>query len=71
MIMSLNGFLVPLRGEPEKLKLRQVNLLSQNAKPGGREVVPTIPAGDNEKQEHLSATGNATETKASTTPYEI
>lgn len=73
LAMSPNGFLVPSQGQPEKLKLRQVNLLSRNAKPGGRETVPTIPAGDDEEaqEEHLSATENATENEASVTPYEI
>lgn len=73
LAMSPNGFLVPSQGQPEKLRLRQVNLLSRNAKPGGRETVPTIPAGDDEEtqEEHLSATENATETEASATPYEI
>jgi len=38
---SSNGFLVPLEQRPEKLMLKKVNLLSRNAKPGGREIVPT------------------------------
>ena len=72
LAMSSNGFLVPSEGQPEKLGLRQVNLLSRNAKPGGREVVPTIPAGDDEvTQEHLSVTEDLTETEPSATPYEV
>ena len=65
-------FLVPPQGQPEKLRLRHVNLLNRNAKPGGKEVVPTIPAGDSEEtQEHLSVTENATETGASAPPHEV
>ena len=72
LAMSSNGFLVPLQGPPEKPWLRHVNLLSRNSRPGGREVVPTIPAGDNEEtQEHSSLTEDATETEASATPYEV
>jgi len=72
LAMSSDGFLVPSEGQPEKLRLRPVNLLSRDAKPGGREVVPTIPAADNEDiQEHLSVTEDATKTEASVTPYEV
>jgi len=72
LAMSSNGFLVPSRGQPEKLGLRQVNLLNRNAKPGGREVVPTTPAGDDEETpEHLSLTENAAESETSATPYEV
>jgi hypothetical protein len=34
---SPSGFLVPLQQRPEKLVLKKVNLLSRDAKPGGRE----------------------------------
>ena len=72
LAMSSNGFLVPSQGQPEKLRLRQVNFLNRNAKPGGREVVPTIPAGDNEEtQEDLTVTESETETGASAPPYEV
>ena len=37
MATSPSGFLVPLQQRPEKLVLKKVNLLSRNAKPGGRE----------------------------------
>lgn len=40
LAMSSSGFLVPLQQRPEKLVLTKVNLLSRNAEPGGREVVP-------------------------------
>jgi hypothetical protein len=71
LAISSNGFLVP-QGQPEKLRLKQVNLLNRNAKPGGREVVPTIPAGDDEETpEYPSLTENATEAEASATPYEV
>ncbi|KAI9438733.1 hypothetical protein H4582DRAFT_2057353 [Lactarius indigo] len=46
---SSNGFLVPLQQRPERLVLKKVNLLSRNAKPGGREVVPTDPEGGQEQ----------------------
>ncbi|KAH9018541.1 hypothetical protein EDB85DRAFT_2154432 [Lactarius pseudohatsudake] len=36
---------------PERLMLKKVNLLSRNAKPGGREVVPTEPEGGQEQPE--------------------
>ncbi|KAH9057206.1 hypothetical protein EDB87DRAFT_1578953 [Lactarius vividus] len=49
---SSNGFLVPLQQRPERLVLKKVNLLSRNAKPGGREVVPTDMEGG---QEHPDA----------------
>jgi hypothetical protein len=71
LAMSTNGFLVPSKGQPEKLRLKQVNLLSRNAKPGGREVVPTMLAGDKEETEHLSVVEDATETGTSATPYDV
>ncbi|KAH9003555.1 hypothetical protein EDB86DRAFT_2893203 [Lactarius hatsudake] len=46
---SSNGFLVPLQQRPERLVLKKVNLLSRNAKPGGREVVPTDAEGGQEQ----------------------
>ncbi|KAH9074328.1 hypothetical protein EDB83DRAFT_2312651 [Lactarius deliciosus] len=48
---SSNGFLVPLQQRPERLMLKKVNLLSRNAKPGGREVVPTDAEGGQEQPE--------------------
>lgn len=50
---SSNGFLVPLQQRPEMLMLKKVNLLSRNAKPGGREAVPTDPAGGQEQPEEM------------------
>jgi hypothetical protein len=43
---SSNGFSVPSQRQSEKLSLKSVNLLSRNAKPGGREVVPTLSVGE-------------------------
>jgi len=71
LAMSLNGFLVPSQRQHEKLRLKQVNLLSRDAKPGGREMVPTTPAGDEETQEHLYVTEDAIESGASAIPYEV
>ncbi len=73
LAMSSNGFLVPSQRQHEKLRLKQVNLLSRDAKPGGREMVPTTPAGDEpeETQEHLYVTEDAIETGASAIPYEV
>ena len=71
LAMSSNGFFVPFAGQPEKLRLKQVNLLSRNAKPGGREVVPATLAEDKEETEHLSVVEDATESGASAIPYEV
>jgi hypothetical protein len=43
LAMSSNGCFVPSQQQSEKLTLKKVNLLSRNAKPGGREIVPTFP----------------------------
>jgi hypothetical protein len=71
LAMSTNGFLVPSKGQPEKLRLKQINLLSRDAKPGGREVVPTMPAEDEDETERLSVAEDATKTEPSPTPYEV
>ena len=78
LAMSSNGFLVPSQQQSEKLTLKKVNLLSRNAKPGGREVVPTLPAEVEETQVPTDATedasesgGHADEGLASTTPYDV
>jgi hypothetical protein len=75
--MSSNGFLVPSR-QSEKLALKKVNLLSRNAKPGGREVVPTLPVGAEETQETTYVTEDtaesgvhADERPLPTTPYDL
>jgi len=56
LAMSSSGFLVPSQGQSDKLRLRKVNLLNRNAKPGGREVIPTLPVGSEETQEQSYAT---------------
>jgi hypothetical protein len=70
---SSNGFFVPLQQRPDKLMLKKINLLSRNAKPGGREVVPA-------EQEQPEVTGDTEETEAhevvdipeeSVTPYDL
>jgi len=75
--MSSNGFLVPSL-QSEKLTLKKVNLLSRNAKPGGREVVPTLPVEVEETQELTDVTEDACESVvhadeslASTAPYNV
>jgi len=55
LAMSPNGFFVPSQRQSEKLTLKKVNLLSRNAKPGGREVVPTPPVGDDEAESGVLA----------------
>ena len=71
LAMSSNGFFVPSARQPEKLKLKQVNLLSRNAKPGGREVVPTTLAGEETEFPSESVAEDATETGTSAKPYEV
>jgi hypothetical protein len=72
LAMSSNGFLVPSQQQPEKLRLKRINLLSRNAKPGGREAIPTTLAGDKEEaQEHPYATEDVTGNGASVIPYEV
>lgn len=66
LAMSSNGFLVPSQQQSEKLTLKKVNLLSRNAKPGGREVVPTLPVGaedDEETEEFKYVTEDDEETE--------
>ena len=78
LAMSVNGFFVPSQQQPEKLRLKKVNLLSRNAKPGGRDVIPTLlieNGEDIEKQPHVreeADTGaKVVETRASMTPYDV
>ena len=81
LAMSSNGFFVPTQKQSEKLTLKKVNLLSRNAKPGGREVVPMAPVGDEETQEASYVAEDAAESgvlsvetsarSASTTPYDV
>jgi len=81
LAMSSNGFFVPSQQQSEKLILKKVNLLRRNAKPGGREVVPTPPVGDEETQEPSYVAEDAAEfgvlavessaRSASTTPYDV
>ena len=84
LTMSSNGFLVPTQRQSEKLTLKKVNLLSRNAKPGGREVVPPPlgPVEDEETQERPPYVAeDAAESgvlgversarPASTTPYDV
>jgi hypothetical protein len=75
LAMSSNGFFVPSQRQSEKLTFKKVNLLSRNAKPGGREVVPTLPVGDEETQEPSYVAEDAAEVlaveSASTTPYDV
>jgi hypothetical protein len=81
LAMSSNGFFVPTQQQSEKLTLKKVNLLSRNAKPGGREVVPTLPVGDEETREPSYVAEDAAESgalavessarSASTTPYDV
>jgi hypothetical protein len=78
LAMSSNGFLVPSQQQSEKLTLKKVNLLSRNAKPGGREVVPTLPVEVEETQELTDVTEDASESVvhadeslASKTPYDV
>jgi hypothetical protein len=62
------------------LTLKKVNLLSRNAKPADREVVPLPPVGDEETQEPTYVAEDAAESgvfavessarSASTTPYD-
>lgn len=78
---SSNGFFVPSQRQSEKLTLKKINLLSRNAKPGGREVVPTPPIGDEETQVPSDVAEDAIEAgelavenpghSASTTPYDV
>jgi len=80
LAMSPNGVFVPTQQQSEKLTLKKVNLLSRNAKPGGREVAPT-PLGDEETQEPPYVAEDAAESgvlavessarSASTTPYDV
>jgi hypothetical protein len=65
---SSNGFFVPSARQPEKLKLKQVNLLSRNAKPGGREVVPMMLAGEETELPSESVVEDETGTAK---PYEV
>jgi len=53
---STNGFLVPLQQRPEKLMPKKINLLSRNAKPGGREV-------PSERQEQPDVAADTEETE--------
>ncbi|KAI0279038.1 hypothetical protein BGY98DRAFT_1096408 [Russula aff. rugulosa BPL654] len=81
LAMSPNGFFVPSQRQSEKLTLKRVNLLSRNAKPGGREVVPMLPVGDEETLEPSDVAEDAAESgmpavesparSASTTPYDV
>jgi hypothetical protein len=78
LAMSSNGFFVPTQRQSEKLTLKKVNLLSRNAKPGGREVVPTPPVGDEETQELAEDAAESgvlavesSARSASTTPYDV
>jgi hypothetical protein len=81
LAMSSNGFFVPTQQQSDKLTLKKVNLLSRNAKPGGREVVPMAPVGDEETQEPSYVAEDAAESgvlavessarSASTTPYDV
>jgi len=78
LAMSSSGFLVPSRGQSDKLRLKKVNLLSRNAKPGGREVIPTLPVGSEETQEQSYATQDVAaadvhviKTPASAMPYDV
>jgi hypothetical protein len=81
LAMCSNGFFVPSQRQSEKLALKKVNLLSRNAKPGGREVVPTPPVGDEETQEPSYVAEDAADSgvlvvessalSASTTPYDV
>jgi len=70
LAMSPNGFFVPSQRQSEKLTLKKVNLLSRNAKPGGREVVPTPPVGDDEAESGVLAVESSARS-ASTTPYAL
>ena len=65
LAMSSNGFLVPSQQQSEKLTLKKVNLLSRDAKPGGREVVPTLPVEteDDETEEFKYVTEDDEETE--------
>lgn len=81
LAMSSNGFFVPSQRQSEKLTLKKVNLLSRNAKPGGREVVPTPLVGDEETLEVSDIAEDAAESgvladessarSPSTTPYDV
>jgi hypothetical protein len=78
LAMSSNGFFVPTQRQSEKLTLKKVNLLSRNAKPGGREVVPTPPVGDEVTQELAEDAAESgvlavesSARSASTTPYDV
>ncbi|KAF8493445.1 hypothetical protein F5888DRAFT_1948828 [Russula emetica] len=81
LAMSSNGFFVPSQRQSEKLTLKKVNLLSRNAKPGGREVVPMPPAVGDETQEPPYVAEDAAESgvlavessarSASPTPYDV
>jgi hypothetical protein len=74
LAMSSNGFLVPSQQQSEKLASRKVNLLSRNAKPRGREVVPAPLVETEETQEPNYVTGDVAESadeSPSTTPYDV
>jgi len=81
LVMSPNGFFVPSQWQSEKLSLKKFNLLSRNAKPGGREVVPMPPVEAEETQEVSYVSKDAAESgisaiessarSASTTPYDV
>jgi vacuolar protein sorting-associated protein 3 len=57
LAMSPNGFFIPSQ-RPEKLRLKKVNVLSRDAKPGGREVIGTLPI---ENREDMKEQGQVTE----------
>lgn len=81
LAMSSNGFFVPSQRQSEKLTSKKVDLLSRNAKPGGREVAPSPPVGDEETLESSDVAEDTTESgvvvvestprSASTTPYDV
>ncbi|KAI0000149.1 hypothetical protein BJV74DRAFT_901315 [Russula compacta] len=77
LTMSSDGFLMPSQRQSEKLRLKKVNLLSRNAKPGGRVAIPASPVGEEETQEPSHGTedpaevGAYVETPAFTTSYDV
>jgi vacuolar protein sorting-associated protein 3 len=78
LTVSPHGFIIPSQQQPEKLRLKKVNLLSRNAKPGGREAISILPIEKAEDmQQQLDVTEDAdpgaqiVQTPASTTPYEV
>ena len=81
LAMSSNEFFVPLQQRSEKMNLEKINLLSRNAKPGGREVAPTPPVGDDGARELSYVAEDTTDSgelavensarSASTTPYDV